>query len=73
MAALVAGLNQAKRRRIGFINPFLYANADKGMFVDVDIGCNGIVDTVEGYDARAGWDACTGLGTPVGEALLAQL
>jgi kumamolisin len=43
------------------------------MFVDVDIGCNGIVDTVEGYDARAGWDACTGLGTPVGEALLAQL
>ena len=34
---------------------------------------NGIKDTVQGYDAGPGWDACTGLGTPDGEAILARL
>lgn len=33
---------------------------------------SGAADDV-GFDARPGWDACTGLGTPDGEALLALL
>ena len=31
MAALVALLNQAKKRNVGFLNPFLYANAQNGI------------------------------------------
>jgi kumamolisin len=34
---------------------------------DVTSGSNGA------YSARTGWDACTGLGTPRGEGLLAAL
>jgi len=31
MAALVARLNQAKKKNVGFLNPFLYANVSKGL------------------------------------------
>jgi kumamolisin len=70
MAALIARLNQAKAKRVGFINPFLYASVDKSIFHDVLEGTNAITETVKGYDAGPGWDACTGLGTPDGQAIL---
>lgn len=73
MAALVARLNRAKKKNIGFINPFLYANVGKGIVHDVTVGTNAIKDTVKGYDAGPGWDACTGLGTPDGAAILQNL
>jgi kumamolisin len=73
MAGLVALLNQAKKKNVGFLNPFLYANTGNGAFVDVTQGTNAITDTVKGYAAGIGWDACTGLGTPVGDAILAKL
>jgi len=73
MAALVARLNQAKGKNVGFLNPFLYANADKGVVHDVTEGTNAIADTVDGYNAGPGWDACTGLGTPDGTAILSNL
>jgi len=73
MAALVARLNQARQNNVGFLNPFLYANVAKGIVTDVTVGTNGIVDTVNGYAAGPGWDACTGLGTPVGTAILENL
>jgi kumamolisin len=38
MAALVALLNQAKKKNVGFLNPFLYANANKGIVRDVTFG-----------------------------------
>jgi kumamolisin len=65
-AALVARCNALARTRLGFINPSLYAR-----------GGNGLRDIVEGnngaYRAGPGWDACTGLGTPKGTALLSAL
>jgi kumamolisin len=36
-------------------------------FRDITSGSNGA------YTAQAGWDACTGLGVPDGEALLTRL
>ena len=70
MAGLIARLNQAKQKRVGFINPFLYANAAGGATKDVTDGTNGIKNTVNGYNAGPGWDACTGLGTPNGTTIL---
>jgi len=62
-AALIARLNQAKKTRLGFVHGKLYAlPAGKGLR-DITVGDNGA------YKARAGWDACTGLGDPDGEAL----
>jgi len=73
MAALVARLNQAKKKNVGFLNPFLYVSVAKGVVHDVTSGTNAIKNTVQGYSAKAGWDACTGLGTPDGQAILANL
>ncbi|HTS88757.1 MAG TPA: S53 family serine peptidase [Gemmatimonadales bacterium] len=73
MASLVLLLNQAKRKRVGFLNPFLYANAAQGIVKDVTKGTNAIAGTVKGYKAGKGWDACTGLGTPIGKAILERL
>jgi kumamolisin len=73
MAGLVARLNQAKTKSVGFLNPFLYANVAKGVTLDVTSGTNAIPNTVKGYKAGPGWDACTGLGTPNGSAILQNL
>jgi kumamolisin len=73
MASLVVLLNQAKKKNVGFLNPFLYTHTDKGVVKDVTSGNNGIHSTVQGYKARVGWDACTGLGTPDGAAILKHL
>jgi kumamolisin len=73
MASLIALLNQAKQKRVGFLNPFLYANVAKGIVHDVTSGTNAISGTVKGYNAGPGWDACTGLGTPDGTAILNNL
>jgi kumamolisin len=70
-AGLTARLNQALSvqnpgTRLGFLNPQLYA-LNAAAFRDITSGDNG------GYQAGPGWDACTGLGSPNGEALLAAL
>jgi kumamolisin len=66
-AALVARLAQANGAKFGLIQPKLYAAAIPGTvapgFRDVTEGNNGA------YAAGPGWDACTGLGVPVGSAL----
>jgi kumamolisin len=64
-AALVARLNQKLQTPLGLVNPQLYANP--GAFHDIVSGNNGA------YSAKAGWDACTGLGSPDGALLLAAL
>jgi kumamolisin len=66
-AALIARLNQALNTRLGFVNPALYQLASSSSFHDVKAGNNG------DYKATPGWDACTGLGTPDGEQILAAL
>jgi kumamolisin len=73
MAALVARLNQALGVNVGFLNPFLYANAAKGVAQAVTKGTNAVKDTCPGYVAGPGWNACTGLGTPNGAAMLKNL
>ncbi len=73
MAALVARLNQAKKKNAGFLNPFLYGAVAKGVVRDVTEGTNAIKNTINGYDAGPGWDACTGLGTPDGTVILNNL
>jgi kumamolisin len=67
-AGLIALMNQSLKTRIGFINPLLYKiGSPSGAFFDVTKGNNG------DYQAKAGWDPCTGLGSPNGVALLAAL
>jgi len=65
-AALVARLNQALGTTLGDGHVALY-QAGKAAFRDITEGNNGT------YKAAAGWDACTGLGSPNGEALLTAL
>jgi kumamolisin len=72
-AGLVALLNQAKGKNVGFLNPFLYANAGNGVVTDITEGTNAIFKTLKGYEAGPGWDACTGLGAPNGTEILNKL
>jgi kumamolisin len=70
-AALIALINQKLGRPVGFINPALYALA-ASPFLDITTGNND--DSGLGYfSAGPGWDACTGLGSPDGTALLNAL
>jgi kumamolisin len=67
-AGLTALLNQKLGKPIGFVNPLLYGlGSSSGAFVDITSGNN------NGFNAAAGWDACTGLGRPDGAKLLAAL
>jgi len=71
-AGLIARLDQALGADVGFVNPSLYGiglpgGSDPSAFGDITSGDNGA------YSARPGWDACTGLGSPRGETLLAAL
>jgi len=70
-AALVARLAQATGRRPGLLAPALYTAVRAGAvsrgFRDITTGTNGA------YRAGPGWDACTGLGVPIGTDLLAVL
>lgn len=67
-AGLIALMNQRLPRPVGFLNPLLYGSvAGKGAFRDITAGNNGA------YSASAGWDACTGWGTPDGAKLLKAL
>ena len=70
-AGLIARLAQASGARFGLLQPLIYAGitpgADVAGFRDITDGSNGA------YKAGPGWDACTGLGSPNGTALLARL
>jgi kumamolisin len=64
-AALIARLNQRAPKPLGLVNPILYANPSA--LRDITSGTNGA------YAARAGWDPCTGLGSPNGAKLQSLL
>jgi kumamolisin len=72
-AGLIALLNQKLRKPVGYFQPWLYANAQAGIFRDVVHGNNKVGPGRVGYSAAKGWDPCTGLGSPNGAALLAAL
>jgi kumamolisin len=67
-AALIALINESLGKPVGYINPLLYPNAAKAAdFNDITSGNNGA------YPAGPGWDACTGLGTPIGNRVATAL
>jgi kumamolisin len=66
-AGLLARINQALGKNVGYVNPLLYGATAEGTFHDITSGSNG------DYSAAPGWDACTGLGSPDGSALLSVL
>ena len=65
MSGLTLRLNQIAGRSVGDFNALAYANA--GDFTDVTVGNNGA------FAAGPGWDAATGLGSPVGAKVLTAL
>ena len=67
-AGLIARLNQALDKPVGFLNPTLYGlDPQSGVFRDITSGNNGA------YSAGPGWDACSGLGVADGTKLLQAL
>ena len=66
-AALTALVNEALGKPAGFLQPLLYASGSESAFHDITEGNNGA------YHAGPGYDACTGLGSPNGAALLQVL
>ncbi|HZT92081.1 MAG TPA: S53 family peptidase [Gaiellaceae bacterium] len=72
-AGLTARINAALGRSVGYLNPLIYGSQAREAFRDVTQGDNDATGRIGGYAAGPGWDACTGLGTPRGAALLAAL
>jgi len=66
-AGLLVRINQSLGKNVGYLNPLLYTKNVEATLHDITAGSNGT------YSAGPGWDACTGLGTPDGAALLAAL
>jgi kumamolisin len=70
-AGLIARLAQGTGKKFGLMQPLLYAGVTAGAaapgFHDITSGNNGA------YHAGPGYDACTGLGSPNGTALLVRL
>jgi len=65
-AALAARINQRLGAPSGLFSPLLYGSV-KNPLREITDGNNGR------YQARAGWNPCTGLGVPLGRALEATL
>lgn len=73
-AGLMAIINHELGYSVGFINPILYGlRADSGSFQDITNGNNDTIHGTGPYQARKGWDACTGFGSPNGANLLNAL
>ena len=67
-AGLIALINESIGKPVGFVNPLLYQIVSSaGDFNDITSGTNGA------YSAGPGWDACTGLGSPLGAQIAAAL
>jgi kumamolisin len=62
MAAMTADADEAAGKRLGFANPFLYAEAGTSVFRDIVSGTNNIFGGTK-YTARPGYDLTTGLGS----------
>jgi len=73
-AGLIALINQGLGTRAGFVNTLLYSKVQAaGAFHDITQGDNKVGPNTVGYAATVGWDACTGLGSPDGQKILAAL
>jgi len=63
-AGLICLINQKIQSRVGFVNPTLFNLNQTSCFRDITQGNNGA------YSASPGWDAVTGLGSPMGTQLM---
>src|SRR5581483_3950632 len=74
-AALIARINQQLGKPVGFLNPILYSQlGPAGVLRDITTGNNDPTGgRLGGYSAKAGWDACTGWGSPDGGKLFSAL
>jgi len=69
----MALINQKLGKPVGYLNPLLYNQlASAGVFKDITNENNGFL-TVPFYNASAGWDPCTVLGSPDGAKILKAL
>lgn len=66
LAGMITRLNTLLGKRIGFANSIFYANPSA--FNDIVIGDNRD-GYATGYTTTVGWDAATGLGSPIGSAI----
>jgi kumamolisin len=66
-AGLIALANAANGVSAGFVNPTFYASGAAKAFHDITQGDN------PAFSAGPGWDACSGLGSPIGTAIIAAL
>jgi kumamolisin len=66
-AGLIAVANQQNGQPAGFLQLALYAAKSKGAFHDTISGNNG------SFSAAAGWDACTGLGSPIAPNVISAI
>jgi kumamolisin len=66
-AGLVAVANQQLGTKVGYLQPAIYAAKAASAFNDITLGNNGA------FKAGPGWDACTGLGTPITNKLIPLL
>ncbi len=72
-AGLVALLNANLAEPVGYLNNNLYAYAGSDVYVDIADGQSNATGGAPGYKSGPGWDACTGLGSVNGTALLYAL
>ena len=63
-AGLIALANAQNGNSAGLIQPAIYAAKGKAAFRDITSGTN-YSGTPVGFKAGLGWDACTGLGSPI--------
>jgi kumamolisin len=66
-AGLIAVANRQLGAQVGFIQPAIYAAKAASAFNDITQGNNGA------FSAGPGWDACTGLGSPIAANLIPLL
>jgi kumamolisin len=66
-AGLIAVANQQLGMQVGFIQPAIYAAKAAPAFNDITQGNNGA------FSAGPGWDACSGLGSPIAGKLIPLL
>jgi hypothetical protein len=73
-AGLFADTNQGCFGSLGMVAPNLYANGIGSNFTDITTGNNDFTDSHPGmYTASVGFDAATGLGTPIDQNLAIAL
>jgi subtilase family serine protease len=85
-SAITAIADQFAQQRLGWLNPNLYEIGQNrslyaACFHDIRVGTNtftgagsnGQTVTIQGYNTLIGWDAVTGLGTPIASTLVKTL